>query len=101
MANIDREFMQAAANVIEETDNLFEGTHRTTFMLMVLLYQNASKCPEGLVEGIEILSKIIDEAQCEAIAGVYEQEERKEKRRIKDRARNATKKAIQKAKKGV
>lgn len=101
MANTDREFMQAAANVMEETDSLFAGTHRTTFLLMVLLYQNASKCPEGLVEGIEILSKIIDEAQCEAIEGFYEQEERKEKRRIKDKARRSAKKAIQKAKKGL
>ena len=97
MREIDENFMKAAADVINESGDLFTGTHRTAFMLMVLIYQQAKACPDGMSEGIKMLSEIIDEAQCEVICSMWNEKEKKEKRRAKNKARRIAKKALEKA----
>lgn len=97
MNKLDEELCRAAADVINDSADVVQGTYRTAFLLMILVYQTVEDCPEGRQEGVKILSRAIQHAQEEVLAGFQDIEEKKQKRRLKDKARRFAKKALEKA----
>ena len=101
MDKLDEELCRAVSEILGDSENLVQGTYRASFLLMLMIYHNAEDCPEGTEKGIEILSGAIQHAQNEVLAGFQDIKEKKEKRRLKDKARRFTKKALEKAAKEV
>ena len=101
MNKLDEELCRAVSEILGDSEDLVQGTYRAAFMLMIMIYHNAEDCPEGTKKGVEILSCAIQHAQDEVLAGFQGIEEKKQKRRLKDKARRFTKKALEKAAKEV
>ena len=97
MDKLDEELCRAVSEILGDSENLVQGTYRASFLLMLMIYNNAEDCPEGTEKGIEILSSAIKHAQNEVLAGFQDIKEKKEKRRAKNKARRIAKKALEKA----